>query len=174
MMAHWESPLKELAAQRMRRRSEGRTETEVIEIPDDDDSKGMSMEELEKQSLQKAEQGIIIVDGDETLEDDGYANPEDIGGCEAAGAMPKENTMPEENPKIQEKPETLKDEKPKIEEKSMSEESKPAGADHGKDQSVDAADAEAKKRREELIRHLALLWMFFPFFHSYIAHGFKS
>ena len=168
MMAHWESPLKELAAQRMRRRSEGRTETEVIEIPDDDDSKGMSMEELEKQSLQKAEQGIIIVDGDETLEDDGYANPEDIGGCEAAGAMPKENTMPEENPKIQEKPETLKDEKPKIEEKSMSEESKPTGADHGKDQSVDAADAEAKKRREELIRHLALLWMFFSRFFTLI------
>ena len=76
--------------------------------------------------------------------------------------------MPEENPKIQEKPETLKDEKPKIEEKSMSEESKPTGADHGKDQSVDAADAEAKKRREELIRHLALLWMFFSRFFTLI------
>ena len=62
MMNHWEKPLKELSAQRMRRRSEGHTE--VIEIPDDD-CKSVSMDELEKQSLQKAQEGIIIVDGDD-------------------------------------------------------------------------------------------------------------
>ena len=42
MMNHWEKPLKELSAQRMRRRSEGHTE--VIEIPDDD-CKSVSMDD---------------------------------------------------------------------------------------------------------------------------------
>ena len=106
MMNHWEKPLKELSAQRMRRRSEGHTE--VIEIPDDD-CKSVSMDELEKQSLQKAQEGIIIVDGDDLLADDGYANPEEIANGEVPEAMPKPeekpNTMTEKKATIEEKPE---------------------------------------------------------------------
>lgn len=165
MMNHWEKPLKELSAQRMRRRSEGHTE--VIEIPDDD-CKSVSMDELEKQSLQKAQEGIIIVDGDDLLADDGYANPEEIANGEVPEAMPKPeekpNTMTEKKATIEEKPE----EKPALEEPNS-----PDADNRGKDQSVDAADADAKalaaKRREELIKQLVLLSMEIDFQNLYNA-----
>ena len=122
---------------------------EVIEIPDDD-CKGVSMEELEKKSLQKAREGIIMVDSDEVLEDDGYADPQETDNGEVPEAMPKEKPMAEER------------EKPTIEEKPMPKEAleEPKSADdHGGTRSVDdAMKAMAEQRRKELIQQLVLLW----------------
>ena len=143
LLVHWETILKDLHAQRLRRKSEGRAE--VIEIPDDD-CKGVSMEELEKKSLQKAREGIIMVDSDEVLEDDGYADPQETDNGEVPEAMSKEKHMAEEK------------EKPTIEEKPMPKEAleEPKSADdHGGTRSVDdAMKAMAEQRRKELIQQL--------------------
>ena len=75
MLRYWEGPLKELQAQRREQQSKGKKggETELIVIPDDDESKGMTMAELEAKSLEEAAKGIILVGSDEVL-DDGYGN----------------------------------------------------------------------------------------------------
>ncbi len=63
MYRHWDKQLKELQAQRSKRREEGRAEAEVFEIPDDD-SATIPMEHLEKKSLEQAQMGIILLDDD--------------------------------------------------------------------------------------------------------------
>ena len=63
MYRHWDKQLKELQTQRLARREEGRAESEVLEIPDDDSST-MSIDHLEKKSLEQAHMGIILLDDD--------------------------------------------------------------------------------------------------------------
>ena len=76
MFRYWEGPLKELQAQR-KEQSKGKKggETELIVIPDDDESKGMTIAELEAKSLEEASKGNILVGSDYVL-DDGYDDGE--------------------------------------------------------------------------------------------------
>lgn len=98
MLRYWEGPLKELQAQR-KEQSKGKKggEMELIVIPDDDESKGMTMAELEAKSLEEAAKGNILVGSDEVL-DDGYGN----GGDEVM-EVPKP-VEPEKTSMVEPKP----------------------------------------------------------------------
>ncbi len=49
----------------------------MVEI-DDDDFKVVSEADLEKKSLENAEKGIVLVEDDEVLMEDGYAAPSGV------------------------------------------------------------------------------------------------
>ena len=79
---YWEKPLKELQVQRKEQfKGKKGSEMELIVIPDDDESKGMTLAELEAKSLEEASKGNILVESDYVL-DDGY----DDGAGETAEA----------------------------------------------------------------------------------------
>ena len=150
---HWEKPLKELHASRVKKAED---RVPVIEIPDDDQRPGLSLEELEAKSLEHAEKGIIIDGG---ITDDVYCVV-DLEAGDATGVNPGApgdgdtgSCAPEPLPSPTDVP-------------SQPDEKTPG---------VPSQPDEKTLRRQELIQHIAIELYSFFFNHSKVwKHGFKK